>query len=262
MKRFPITKLALTLLLAVPLLIGCGHKQGDGQEETHGNDDGHGHEEESPAGASFKPGKGVIVTEETKKLLNVEIADVTEQKVMNQLPFTMQVFGEKHHLGANPEDHSACDVHGSGLLSTVAAMDVKAGDLVEVLKDSDKPLLGAVLSVQKALAMGESEIVVGISNASSKLQAGEFVPARVDLPREEAVTAIPQTALLETSEGTFVYTVNGEAYFRTAVKIRAQSDGWVEVTDGLLPGDQVVVTPVKTLWLIELRATKGGGHSH
>ena len=30
----------------------------------------------------------------------------------------------------------------------------------------------------------------------------------------------------------------------------------------LLAGDQIVVKPVQTLWLIELRATKGGGHSH
>ena len=36
----------------------------------------------------------------------------------------------------------------------------------------------------------------------------------------------------------------------------------VEITDGLLAGDQVVTKPVETLWLIELRATKGGGHSH
>jgi len=37
---------------------------------------------------------------------------------------------------------------------------------------------------------------------------------------------------------------------------------WVEIVDGLLAGDAVVTKPVQTLWLIELRATKGGGHSH
>jgi hypothetical protein len=30
----------------------------------------------------------------------------------------------------------------------------------------------------------------------------------------------------------------------------------------LLEGDTVVTRPVQTLYLIELRATKGGGHSH
>jgi multidrug efflux pump subunit AcrA (membrane-fusion protein) len=44
--------------------------------------------------------------------------------------------------------------------------------------------------------------------------------------------------------------------------VGSEADGWVEITDGLLAGDQVVTKPVQTLWLIELRATKGGGHSH
>jgi len=255
-----------TLLLASALFVGCGHKEGDGhnqgKEEAHGKDDGHGHGEESPSGASFKAGRGVIVTEETKKLLGVEVADVTERKLPNQVRFTVQVFGEKHHHLPNQEDHSGCDVHGSGFVSTNTAAVVKAGQPVELLKNTNAPLGGVVLAVQKALALGESEIVIGVSNATAALKAGEFIPARINLPREEAVPVIPQPALLRTSEGTFVYAVNGNAYFRTAVKVGSEADGWVEITDGLLAGDQVVTRPVQTLWLIELRATKGGGHSH
>jgi hypothetical protein len=255
----------LALLVASSLFVGCGHKEGDGHDhgkEAHGKDDGHGHGEESPSGASFKAGKGVIVTEETKKLLGVEVADVTERKLPNQVRFTVQVFGEKHHHLLNQEDHSGCDVHGSGFVSTNTAAIVKSGQPVELLKSTNAPLGGVVLAVQKALALGESEIVIGVSNATAALKSGEFVPARINLPRDEAVPVIPQPALLRTSEGTFVYAVNGDAYFRTAVKVGSEADGWVEITDGLLAGDQVVTTPVQTLWLIELRATKGGGHSH
>jgi len=255
----------LALLVASSLFVGCGHKEGDGHDhgkEAHGKDDGHGHGEESPSGASFKAGKGVIVTEETKKLLGVEVADVTERKLPNQVCFTVQVFGEKHHHLLNQEDHSGCDVHGSGFVSTNTAAIVKTGQPVELLKSTNAPLGGVVLAVQKALALGESEIVIGVSNATAALKSGEFVPARINLPRDEAVPVIPQPALLRTSEGTFVYAVNGDAYYRTAVKVGSEADGWVEITDGLLAGDQVVTTPVQTLWLIELRATKGGGHSH
>jgi hypothetical protein len=255
----------LALLVASSLFVGCGHKEGDGHDhgkEAHGKDDGHGHGEESPSGASFKAGKGVIVTEETKKLLGVEVADVTERKLPNQVRFTVQVFGEKHHHLLNQEDHSGCDVHGSGFVSTNTAAIVKTGQPVELLKSTNAPLGGVVLAVQKALALGESEIVIGVSNATAALKSGEFVPARINLPRDEAVPVIPQPALLRTSEGTFVYAVNGDAYYRTAVKVGSEADGWVEITDGLLAGDQVVTKPVQTLWLIELRATKGGGHSH
>ena len=248
------------LFLASSFLVGCGHKEGDGHE--HGRDDGHGHGEVSPSGASFKAGKGVIVTEETKKLLGVEIADVTERKLPNQIRFTVQVFGEKHHHLLNQEDHSGCDVHGSGFVSANTAAAVKTGQPVELLKSTNAPLGGVVLAVQKALALGESEIVIGVSNATAALKPGEFTPARINLPRDEAVPVIPQPALLRTSEGTFVYAVNGDAYFRTAVKVGSEADGWVEITDGLFAGDQVVTKPVQTLWLIELRATKGGGPSH
>lgn len=256
----------VSVLLAAALFAGCGHKEGDGhdhgKEAAHGKDDGHGHGEESPSGASFKAGKGVIVTEETKKLLGIEVADVTEHKLPNQIRLTVQVFGEKHHHLLNPEDHTGCDVHGSGFVSTNTAAIVKAGQPVQLLKDTNSPLGGVVLAVQKALALGESEVVIGISNATAAIKSGEFIPARINLPRAESVPAIPQSALLRTSEGTFVYAVNGDAFFRTAVKTGSEADGWVEITDGLLAGDQVVTKPVQTLWLIELRATKGGGHSH
>ena len=250
------------LLVSASLFVGCSRKEGDGKEEAHAKDDGHGHEEESPSGASFKAGKGVMVVDETRKILGIEVADVSEHKLPNQVRLTVQVFGEKHHHLLNSDDHTGCDVHGSGFVSANTAAVVKPGQPVELLKSTNAPLRGVVLSVQKALALGESEVVIGVSNSAAALKPGEFAPARINVPRDEAVAAIPQSALLRTSEGTFVYAVNGDAYFRTAVKVGSEADGWVEITDGLLAGDSVVTKPVQTLWLIELRAVKGGGHSH
>ena len=257
----------LLALAALTVLVGagCGHKEGDGHD--HGKEkaegkDGHDHEAEAPTGASFKAGKGVSVKEETKKLLGIEVADVADRKLPNQIRFTVQVFGEKHHHLLDPDDHSGCDVHGSAFLPADTAAFAKPGQPVQVFKDTNSPLGGVVLAVQKALALGESEVVIGISNATVALKPGEFVPARINLPRDAAVAAVPQSALLRTPEGTFVYAVNGDAYFRTAVKVGSEADGWVEITDGLLAGDAVVTKPVQTLWLIELRAVKGGGHSH
>jgi hypothetical protein len=248
------------LLIAGAWLVGCGHKEGD--HHDHSKADAHGRGGEAPSSASFKSGRGVIVTEESKKLLCLEVADVTERKLPNQVRLTVQIFGEKHHHLPSADDHTGCDVHGSGFVSTNTAAMLKAGQKVELFKTNTASLGGIVLAVQKALALGESEILVGVSNATTALKPGEFVPAQINLPRIESVAAIPQSALLRTSEGTFVYAVNGEAYFRTAVKTGAEADGWVEVAGGLLAGDQVVIKPVQTLWLIELRATKGGGHSH
>lgn len=263
--KTPCAMTSLPLVLAAALFLGgCGRREesdhAHAKQSGHGN--GHGHGEESPSGASFKAGTGVVVTEETRNLLNLAVEEVKSQKITNQIDFTLQIFAEKHRHISNPEDHSGCDVHGSALLSSEAATLAKPGQSVFIPQNSNQPLHGLVLSMHKALLLGESEIIVGISNATTLLKAGEFVPAHIRLPHDEPTTTVPESALLRTSEGTFVYAVNGGAYFRTPVKVGAEADGVVEITDGLLEGDQVVTQPVQTLWLIELRATKGGGHCH
>lgn len=266
MKRYRFSIFLSTLALLTMLLTGCGGKENakhdPEKEKAEGKGEGHEHGEEAPAGASFKPGKGVIFTDETRKILGVEVVDVTEQKLPREFAFNVQVFGEKHHHTLNPEDHSRCDVHAAGMVSSNSAASVKPDQPVEVLKGTNMIAAGVVLKVQKALGLGEAEIVVGLSNAATILKPGEFLSAKIKQPRDEAVTVVPASAVLQTSEGTFVYAANGNAFFRTAVKKGSQADGFIEVVDGLLPGDQVVTKPVETLWLIELRATKGGGHSH
>lgn len=250
------------LALVAVIVMGCSRKEEHEHEAHHDQHEGHHHEEESPSGASFKPGKGVSVTEETKGLLGIAIADVTHQPLPNLVQLTLQIFDEKHHHVLNAQDHAGCAVHGSGFVSTEAAAQLRTGQPVALHKGSNAPMNGIVLSIQKALALDESEIVIGISNATENLRPGEFVSARIPMPREGSVLAIPHSAVLRTAEGSFVYTVNGDAYFRTAIKAGSEIDGWVEIIDGLLEGDQVVIHPPQSLWLIELRATKGGGHSH
>ena len=74
--------------------------------------------------------------------------------------------------------------------------------------------------------------------------------------------AFAEVGRLRFATGTFVYVLNGEYYLRTAVKTGVRSGEFIEISDGLYPGDVVVATAVEQLWLTELRVTKGGGHSH
>lgn len=237
--------IAPALLLAGSLFVGCGKKETEA------------HEEEVPAGASFKATKGVILTDETRKILDVEIADVTEQKLPVQIRFNVQLFGEKHHPAIREDDHTGCDVHGSGVLSPDKASTLRTGLPVQIQTSTKESFAGVVLAIEKAIASDENEIIVGITNAATKLKPGEFLTAVITLPREETVTVVPRAAVLHSVDGTFVYAVNGDAYFRTAVKVGAESEDMIEITDGLLAGDQVVTKSLSTLWLIELRATKG-----
>ena len=70
--------------------------------------------------------------------------------------------------------------------------------------------------------------------------------------------AVPESSLLSTATGDFVFTVNGDHFQRAQIKIADRSDGWLSVSDGLLEGDQVVTNGVRELWRIELQATKAG----
>lgn len=65
-------------------------------------------------------------------------------------------------------------------------------------------------------------------------------------------------ALLKTAEGSFVYTVNGSFYVRSPVKTGAANNKFVEITDGLYSGDEIVTTPVISLWMAELQVLRGG----
>ena len=136
------------------------------------------------------------------------------------------------------------------------------GSSLALTSKSGQRFGGVVLSVNKAFALGDAEVIVSITNAGAKLSPGEFLAAVVSVPQNESVTVIPLSALLRCAEGSFVYALNGRAYFRTAVKTGAEAEGFVEITDGLFSGDVVVTQPVEKLWLIELRATRGGGHWH
>jgi hypothetical protein len=253
--------------LAIFMLVSCGKKNAaeDGHDHKHEKGEasgGHGHGEESPGGASFKAGKGVILTDETRQSLGAETAEVTEHKLPLELRFAVQVFGEDHKPTAIETEHAECTGKASGLLPQKQAALLRPGQPVALMSKSGEKLGGIVLGLNKALAIGDAEVVVGITNAGARLKPAEFLSAVITLPRADAVTVVPKSALLRTADGTFVYTVNGDAYFRTAVKTGAEAEGFVEITDGLLNGDAVVTKPVEKLWLIELRATKGGGHSH
>jgi hypothetical protein len=242
----------------IMLPLGCGSKEGDhGKEKAQG-----GHGEESPSGASFKPGKGITLKEETSKIIGLEIVDVTEELLPQVVELNVQIFVETHRLADLNIDHTGCQFHGSGFLPADKAASVKAKQLAKFKTSRGEMLEGFVVAVQEPLAHGEIEIIVGVTTAGTMLKDGEFVSATISVPRPEPVTVIPQSALLRTAEGTYVYAVNGDAYYRTAVTVVSSADEKIEVTDGLYPGDRVVAKPVETLWIIELRATKGGGHSH
>jgi hypothetical protein len=107
------------------------------------------------------------------------------------------------------------------------------------------------------------EAILQIPDPRNTLKVGEFVSGSVvESGAEETVLTIPRSAVLETATGKFAFVQNGDYLLRTPITTGAENTDYAEITDGIYAGDVVATKPVETLYLIELRATKGGGHSH
>lgn len=95
-----------------------------------------------------------------------------------------------------------------------------------------------------------------VANPEHALTPGQFVQVRVELPQEDNVIALPQTAVVTSLYGDYVYAVRpekpkegekpaeGQAEKRVAlqvfVKLGRRFGGVVEITDGLKQGDIVI----------------------
>src|SRR3990167_2912073 len=139
MKRFRFL-IYFAWIAFILLPVGCGPKGSEGKKGEH---------EESPSGASFKPGKGVILTEETRKILELEIADVAQEKLHQVVRFNVQVFGETHRFAHPDMDHTGCDIHGSGFLPPERVVLVEPKQAVKLLTAANEMVDGFVVAVQK-----------------------------------------------------------------------------------------------------------------
>lgn len=228
---------AIATLFAA-LVAGCGDKPAPkgGHGHAHG---AHGADEAAgPTPVSFKPGQGLQLAAETAKALGVTTAEVGERRLAQAIEVTASVFN------AGPPARA------------VTIVPVEIADQLE----HHPPAEAKVISVRRDLsaALKQVEIVLELRGSPA---LGTTVDVMLRGP-ERSVAAVPRVAVHRTATGTFVYVVNGDRLLRTEVKTGASDGQFIEITDGLYPGDVVAAGGVEQLWLTELRLTKGGGHSH
>jgi hypothetical protein len=191
-------------------------------------------------GAQFKKGQGLSLTEKMSKAIGLKVEDVGEVRVASVISLNVSAVTQNTATGwVTPEQ----------------AKSIRPG--MEVEFHCDTTFKGTVEKIEANPlgVMGDSEITIA---TAEKLTAGEPLKAVLSLPAGDAVAAVPTSALLKTAEGSFVYAVNGDFYVRTPVKIGVADDKFVEITDGLYAGDQIVTKPVMSLWMAELQVLRGG----
>ena len=87
---------------------------------------------------------------------------------------------------------------------------------------------------------GTFRVVTAFSGADG-LQAGMFGRLSINYDQRADALVVPRNALLEDGGEPAVYVVRAGKAQRTALKLGYDDAGWVEVRDGLEPGEQVVV---------------------
>ena len=228
------------VLLATVFLTGCGHKEIAGHSAAESAD---------VIGISFSPKNGLLVSPETAKFIGLETVEVSERPIAATKEISARVFrtattNEPRALASALVSATEAAMLRPGLTATTTPSGIAA----EVIR----------LDHSTEAQTGMMEAILQVTDAQRELSEGSFVTARFAVGSTNAVTTVPRAALFRTTEGDFVYTVNGEHFIRAAVKLGGTDGEFVEVTDGLLTGDKVVVRPVMTLWMTELHNVNGG----
>lgn len=188
-------------------------------------------------GAQFVKDHGLALTDEMKQVIGLKIVEVGEEAVAPAFSVTL------HAMGDGMLGGWITDAQGA-LLKPGVAVELPGGS--GTLRGLERTALGA---------LGDWEVTVATEQAWAK---GAEVKATFRTPAGDATASIPRSALLKTAEGTFAYAVNGPHYLRTPVKVGAMNEQTVEITDGLYAGDEVVASPVMSLWMAELQVLRGG----
>jgi len=219
-------------------LVGCQPKSTDVAELA----------ETIVVGPEYSANKGLYLPEDTRRSLGLKLAEVREQRIASSLEISFHIY-----------EVTGSAVRASGLVSTEQAKALKAGQPMEIHCAGGEALPSAIFALHTATqqATGAVEVIVQMA-PSAKLTAGTFVTGKVVTDTSDSVTSVPRSALVQSTEGYFVYTVSGNRFVRTPVKLGALGADLAEVKEGLYTGDQVVSEAAMALWMTELAAVKGG----
>ena len=221
----------VAVLLLGAALAGCSERPTAGEHAHHSDHNG-------DSAVRFKAGRGLLLSADAAEALGVRTGELGEETLTPRYDVTATVFDPGPPARA------------SAFVLPEAAENLTAEPAAGVR------LLGIRRDVSTSL--GQVEAILQLDRG-----AAVGVPLPLILSgRPTSVAAAPRSALLRTAAGDFVYVVNGEHLLRTAVKTGIADDEYIEIRNGLYPGDVIVTAGVEQLWLTELRLTKGGGHSH
>lgn len=134
------------------------------------------------------------------------------------------------------------------------------------------PYLGRALDLGQPLAVNPvidpisrtAEVRFAFDNRQSRLHVGQAVNLRLFLGDEQATIAVPESAVVDDGGRPVVFVqTGGESFERRPVQLGDAANGWVQVIEGVTPGERVVH---RGAYLMRLAAMStqipAHGHAH
>lgn len=201
------------------------------------------HSEDAPLenGAGFRKGEGVFLTDEMAHSIGLKTAEVIETKIDSIITVSIRATSVQDEV--------------SGWLNSKQAESLKPGSIFELQDGSSSK--ATVTRIEKPAFANSSEYEI-VLHSDTSISQGSVIKASIHLPSTEEVVAVPREAVLTTAEGLFVYAKNGKFFVRTPVKVGVSNATEFQILDGLYAGDEVVTSPVNSLWMAELQVLRGG----
>ena len=166
--------------------------------------------------------------------------DVIEKKVING---QRVMAGDELYRIA---DHSRVWIIADVAESDIGSIKVGMGATVTLRSDPTQPFTGQVTFIYPELKAETRTVPVRIElgNPKGRLKTSMYADVVFQAGSEGgAVTAVPDDAIIDSGTRQVVLVAKGDGRFEPrAVKLGRRGDGYVEITDGLNPDEEVVTS--------------------
>lgn len=110
-------------------------------------------------------------------------------------------------------------------------------------------MMGKVLRLSPAMdaTTHSFRAEVEVDNTARLLRPGMFIQATIVTDRHEDVAVVLRDAVTERAGRDVVFVIDGQRARRQEVSLGLRNDDWIEVIDGVTPGERVVVRGLETL---------------
>lgn len=109
-----------------------------------------------------------------------------------------------------------------------------------VLKNLEMPSKVEIIGSEVNPSSRTVDVWARVKNPEERLKINMTVNVFFLADREEETITVPRTAVLGTGGERFVFVEEGTDYIRTPVVTGIENDKWIEIVEGLAPGDVVV----------------------